>query len=68
MNTNDPEPMYVKKVELARRLSVSPRTIEEWTQKRIIPYLAMSSRLNLYNFDEVLEVLKGRYKVEPAQR
>ena len=25
-------------------------------------------RLNLYNFDEVLEVLKGRYKVEPAQR
>lgn len=60
--------MYVKKVELARRLSVSPRTIEEWTQKRIIPYLAMSSRLNLYNFDEVLEVLKGRYKVEPAQR
>lgn len=68
MNTNDPEPTYVKKVELARRLSVSPRTIEEWTQKRIIPYLAMSSRLNLYNFDEVLEVLKDRYKVEPARR
>ena len=68
MNTNDSEPVYVKKKELARLLSVSPRTIEEWTQKRIIPYLAMSSRLNLYNFDEVLEVLKKRYKVEPAQR
>ena len=67
MNENDVEPVYLKKKELARRLSVSPRTIEEWAQKRIIPHLAMSSRLNLYNYDEVLAVLEKRYKVEPIR-
>lgn len=60
MKSENPEPVYVKKVELARRLSVSPRTIEEWSQKRIIPHVAVSSRLNLYNFDEVLDVLEKR--------
>jgi DNA-binding transcriptional MerR regulator len=68
MKSENPEPVYVKKVELARRLSVSPRTIEEWSQKRIIPHVAVSSRLNLYNFDEVLDVLEKRYKVEAIQK
>ncbi len=68
MKTKDSEPVYLKKSELARRLSVSPRTIEEWSQKRIIPHIAMSSRLNLYNFDEVLETLEKRYKVEAIQK
>ena len=68
MKSENPEPVYVKKVELARRLSVSPRTIEEWSQKRIIPNVAVSSRLNLYNFDEVLDVLEKRYKVEAIQK
>lgn len=68
MKTKDSEPVYLKKSELALRLSVSPRTIEEWSQKRIIPHIAMSSRLNLYNFDEVLETLEKRYKVEAIQK
>lgn len=68
MKSENPEPIYVKKVELARRLSVSPRTIEQWSQKRIIPHVAVSSRLNLYNFDEVLDVLEKRYKVEAIQK
>ncbi len=68
MKSENPEPVYVKKVELARRLSVSPRTIEQWSQKRIIPHVAVSSRLNLYNFDEVLDVLEKRYKVEAIQK
>lgn len=68
MKTKNPEPVYLKKTELARRLSVSPRTIEEWSQKRIIPHIAINSRLNLYNFDEVLEVLETRYKVAAVQK
>ncbi|MDB2674154.1 helix-turn-helix domain-containing protein [Akkermansiaceae bacterium] len=68
MNPKEPEPVYLKKAELARRLSVSPRTIEQWSQKRIIPHIAIHSRLNLYNFDEVLEVLETRYKVEAIQK
>ncbi len=63
MKTEDPEPTLIKKRELAKRLSVSPRTIEEWTQKRIIPRIAVTARLNLYDFDEVLAVLKDRYHV-----
>ena len=63
MKTDDFEPTLIKKKELAKRLSVSPRTIEEWTQKRIIPRIAVTTRLNLYDFDEVLAVLKDRYHV-----
>lgn len=68
MTASDPNPVYLKKKELARRLSVSPRTIEEWAQRRMIPHLAVSPRLNLYNYDEVLAVLEKRYKVEPVLR
>lgn len=68
MNDQDLEPVYLKKRELARRLSVSPRTIEEWSQKRMIPHLAVSPRLNLYNYDEVLDALEKRYKVQAIQR
>ncbi len=63
MKTDESEPTLIKKKELAKRLSVSPRTIEEWTQKRIIPRIAVTARLNLYDFDEVLAVLKDRYHV-----
>lgn len=68
MTEPETEPVYLKKKELARRLSVSPRTIEEWSQKRIIPHIAISSRLNLYNYEEVLEVLETRYKVKALQK
>jgi DNA-binding transcriptional MerR regulator len=63
VKTDTPEPTLIKKRELAKRLSVSPRTIEEWTQKRIIPRIAVTARLNLYDFDEVMAVLKDRYHV-----
>jgi DNA-binding transcriptional MerR regulator len=63
VKTDESEPTLIKKKELAKRLSVSPRTIEEWTQKRIIPRIAVTARLNLYDFDEVLAVLKDRYHV-----
>lgn len=63
MKTDNSEPTLIKKRELAKRLSVSPRTIEEWTQKRIIPRITVTARLNLYDFDEVMAVLKERYRV-----
>ena len=64
MKTDDPEPTFIKKKELAKRLSVSPRTIDEWTRKKMIPHLTITARLYLYNFDEVLEVLRKRYQVD----
>lgn len=36
------QPTLIKKKELAVRLSVSPRTIDEWARKRKIPYLQIS--------------------------
>lgn len=64
MNTAQVEPTLIKKPELAKRLSVSPRTIDDWVAKRIIPYLPVSPRLHLFNFEEVLSALSMQYKVE----
>ena len=66
--TNDPatknDPILIKKKELAARLSVSPRTIDEWARKRKIPYLQISDRFYLYEFEAVLAALKKHYQVE----
>ena len=54
----------IKKKELSERLGVSPRTIDNWVAARVIPYLAMSPRLHLFDYDQVLESLRKRYQVE----
>jgi predicted site-specific integrase-resolvase len=61
-------PTLIKKKELAKRLSVSPRTIDEWARKRKIPYLQISPRFYLYDFNAVLEALKKHYQIEPVIR
>lgn len=58
------QPTLIKKKELAVRLSVSPRTIDEWARKRKIPYLQISDRFYLYEFEAVLAALKRNYQVE----
>lgn len=67
MDTPLPEPTLVKKKELARRLSVSPRTIDDWTRKGLIPYLPVTRRLYLYDFEAVLSIVRKRYQVEAAE-
>ena len=61
-------PTLVKKKELAKRLSVSPRTIDSWAAKRMIPYLQVSPRFYLYDFEAVLAALRKQYQVEPVSR
>ena len=78
MNTGDPLetkaqagvvfPVLIRKDELAKRLSVSPRTIDEWVTKRMIPFIAASPRLHLFNFDEVFAILQKHYRIEPVSR
>ena len=58
----------VKKKELAKRLSVSPRTIDNWVAKRVIPYLQVTPRFYLFHFDEVLAAIRKHYQVEPVSR
>lgn len=62
------EPALIKRKELARRLSVSTRTIDDWIAKRIIPYIKISPRFYLYDFESVLAALKKHYEVEPLDR
>jgi hypothetical protein len=57
-------PTLIKKKELATRLSVSPRTIDEWARKRKIPYIQIIPRFYLYEFDAVFAALKKHYQVD----
>ena len=61
-------PTLVKKKELAKRLSVSPRTIDSWVAKRVIPYLQVTPRFYLFHFDEVLAAIRKHYQIEPLKR
>ncbi|NNC39925.1 MAG: hypothetical protein HKN95_04450 [Acidimicrobiia bacterium] len=65
---NATEPTLIKKKELAKRLSVSTRTIDNWVAKRTIPYIQVSPRFYLYEFKAVLEALKKNYQVESLTR
>jgi hypothetical protein len=75
MNTCDPvqeagpvQPTLIKKKELAKRLSVSTRSIDGWVSKRVIPYIQITPRFYLYEFDAVLAALKKHYQVDPKVR
>ncbi len=65
---NNIEPALIQKKELAKRLSVSPRTIDGWVARRVIPCIKVSSRFNLYDLDAVLAALKNQYQIEPVKR
>lgn len=66
METPPNTPTLIKKKELAKRLSVSPRTIDEWVRLRKIPHLQISPRFYLYDFDAVLAALRKLYQVDAA--
>lgn len=74
-NTSEPvgnlapvHPTLIKKKELAQRLSVSPRTIDGWMSRRLIPYIHASPRFHLFEFDAVLAALKKHYQVNAVER
>ena len=58
------QPTLIKKKELAKRLSVSTRSIDGWVSKRVIPYIQITPRFYLYEFDAVLAALKKHYQVD----
>jgi len=61
------QPSLVKKRELSRIISTSPRTIDAWIAKRLIPYIAVSPRLHLFNVQEVLDALAKRFSVKTQE-
>ena len=65
---NTIEPTLIKKKELAKRLSVSTRSIDTWVGKRMIPYIQVSPRFYLYDFEAVLAAVRKHYQVDPVSR
>ena len=74
MNTCDPNspdgsqvpssPVLIKKKELAKRLSVSPSTIDAWVQRRQIPFIQVTPRLYLYEVDAVMAAIRKKYQID----
>jgi hypothetical protein len=62
------QPRIIRKKELAKRLSVSTRTVDTWMAKRLIPYIQVTPRFYLYEFEAVLEAIKKHYQIEPVTR
>jgi hypothetical protein len=58
------QPTLIKKKELAKRLSVSTRSIDTWVAKRVIPYIQITPRFYLFEFEAVLAALKKNYQVD----
>ncbi|MFN9511389.1 MAG: helix-turn-helix transcriptional regulator [Akkermansiaceae bacterium] len=68
--TNDPatknDPILIKKKELAKRLSVSPHTIDAWVQRREIPCIKVTPRLYLYEVEAVMDAIRKKYGTNAA--
>ena len=41
-------PAYLRKADAARYLSISIRTLTDWMQKRIVPFIKLSHRVCLF--------------------
>ena len=59
--------LFVKKRELAARFGVSARTVDNWVARRLIPFLSVTPRLNLFNPDDVKKALAARFEVKPEE-
>lgn len=58
---NPPDEMITKK-DLALKLKVTIRTIENWQREGFLPYMKISSVV-LFHWPEVVEHLKANFKV-----
>ena len=66
MNTPTPTSHLVRKRQLAALLSVSPRTIDGWVSKRMIPFIEPNPRLHLFDPVAVKSALLAQFAV-PAK-
>jgi len=63
METTNQEPQLLKKREAARILSISPRTLDDWVARGLVPYLAISPRLHLFDIGLVRAALAEKFGV-----
>ncbi len=53
---------YITKAEVAKRLKKTPRTIEYWQKKGIIPFVKVNQSV-LFNWADVQRHLEANYRV-----
>jgi hypothetical protein len=63
MNETTPASQLVRKRQLAALLSVSPRTIDSWVAKRMIPFIEPNPRLHLFDPAAVKAALLAQFSV-----
>jgi hypothetical protein len=66
MNETTPASHLVRKRQLAKLMSVSPRTVDGWVSKRMIPFIEPNPRLHLFDPVEVKSALLAQFAV-PAK-
>ena len=60
------QPNIITRRELARRLSLSPRSIDTMQRRKMIPVIKLSPRCARFNFQEVLRAL-SRFTVKDVK-
>jgi hypothetical protein len=63
MTETTPASQLVRKRQLAVLLSVSPRTIDGWVAKRMIPFIEPNPRLHLFDPAAVKAALLAQFSV-----
>jgi len=64
MNETTAETNLIKKTELKKLLGVSNRTVDNWVAQWLIPYLAITPRLHLFDLTAVKSALSARFAVD----
>ena len=63
MNETTPASQLVRKRQLAKLMSVSPRTVDGWVAKRMIPFIEPNPRLHLFDPVAVKSALMAQFAV-----
>jgi hypothetical protein len=57
----------LKRLQLARAINVSARTVDNWQKQKRIPYLKLSARCVRYHLPSVLAALR-KFEIKEAGR
>ena len=57
-------PVLVRKPHMANMLSISERSLEQWMQSKIVPYIKIGGTV-LFEPDEVIDSVR-RFRIESA--
>lgn len=60
------EPLYVDKRQLAQSMLVSERTVDNWRDRGVIPFIKVRGVIR-FKLDEVREAIEKRFEVKVSK-